>query len=178
VAARRLVVVMLVLLAISTLAAALVPAPKNSERTETGTTERKAGQKRNAPAADGELLDGRIDARAGRPKELRIERGDQLSLAVSAPFGDDVEIPGFGLVETVDRFAPANFDLFATRTGTFPVRAVAADRVLGWIVIGARGSGRCGVSTPRALPEQEPDRSCGRRGAPGPGDGDRSDRRP
>lgn len=170
---------MLVLLGISTLAAALVPAPEDRGKTGTETIKRKARPpQRDAQAARGELVEGRIDARSGRPKELRIERGDQLSLSVSAPFGDEIEIPALGLVETVDRFAPARFDLLASRTGTFPVRAVEADRVLGRIVVGNPRSGRCGVSTPRALREREPDRSCGRRGKREPEAGGRSVRRP
>jgi hypothetical protein len=177
VAARRLVVVMLVLLAISTLAAALVPPPEERTRTGTQTTERKSRQSRD-DRASGELVKGRIDAGRDNPKQLRIERGDQLALTVLAPFGDDVEIPAFGLIETVDPFAAARFDLFANRSGTFPVRAVDANRVLGRIVVGPRGSGRCGVAMPLARPERQPARACSRRGAHGSKGAGRSARKP
>jgi hypothetical protein len=177
VAARRLVIVMLVLLAISTLAAALVPAPEERRATRTQTDERTSPPPHEEPAG-GELLEGRIDARRGDSKQLRAEVGDQIALTVRAPFGDEIEIPAFGLIETVDRFDPARFDIFTTRRGAFAVRAVDTGRVLGRIVVGARGSGRCGVSMPLARRGREPARVCSRRGARESKGDDRSARRP
>lgn len=169
-AARRLVVVMLVLLAVSTLAAALLPQP---ERTETPPAQKQPKQKRPAqetPAAGegGLLLEARMRVGRREPKTVRVQLGDQLQLAVAAPFGDDVEIPALGLTVPVTPYAPAIFDLLADSRGTFPVRTVDSGLLAGRLLVGRPGSGRCGAARPGALPGRESIPSCG------PRDGQRS----
>jgi hypothetical protein len=136
---------MIVLLAISTLAAALLPAP---DREGTTTEPRRpppapiASPKGPSP---GLLLDAGM--RVGTPgKTVRIERGDRLRLAVSVGSGDDVEILGFGLTEAATPFAPARFDLVGRQRGTFAVRAVGSGQSAGRVLVGRRGSGRCGAT--------------------------------
>lgn len=151
-AARRLVVVMLVLLGISTLAAALLPPPEG-KKPASPEHPKPSKEKRTAQAAPrstdtGLLLVARMQVSERRPKTARIERGDELRLEVVAPFGADIEIPGFGLTSPVTPFAPAQFDLLATQPGTFPVRVVESGQLAGRLLVGKPGSGRCGVSTP------------------------------
>jgi hypothetical protein len=152
VAARRLVVVMLVLLGVSTLAAAFLPPPDEPNSTDRERQQAKAKQREPKPAPrrseNGMLLVARLQVSQRRPTAVRIERGDELRLTVIAPFGDDVEIPGFGLTSPVTPYAPAQFDLLATETGNFGVLLVDSGRLAGRILVGKPGSGRCGVSTP------------------------------
>jgi hypothetical protein len=182
VAARRLVIVMLVLLGLSTLAAALLPPPK--ERTATTTEQQKAKHERsrkgNAPRETnrGMLLVARMRISNRPPKTVRIERGDELRLGVGAPFGDDIEIPGLGRTATVTASAPAEFDLFASRIGTFPVRAVDSGRLAGRLLVGKPGTGYCGVSTPATPRGRASTPSCARLGKPGSGGPGRSSRQP
>ena len=68
-----------------------------------------------------------------QPPTIVLRPGDQLQLAVSGSFGDEITIPGFGLTETMTRFAPASFDLIVDRAGRFPIRAIGADRLVGRI---------------------------------------------
>ena len=109
------------------------------------------------------LASARVDAAAMAPALLGIESGDQLALEVSAPFADQIEIAGLGLVQPVSRFTPADFDVLAPHRGSFAVRALDADRVVARILVAAPGSGRCGVSIPAARrgPARAP--ACGRR---------------
>src|ERR1700730_1709249 len=143
---------MLVLLAISSLAAALLPGPKPKRATTTTTKPSKPKQGTTAsvprPAPTGLLLVSRMRISHQPPKTVRIERGDELRLEVAAPFGDDVEIPGLGLTTAVTPFAPAQFDLFASRIGSYPVTTVDSGRLAGLLLVGKPGTGRCGVSTP------------------------------
>jgi hypothetical protein len=178
VAARRLVVVMLVLLAISTLAAALIPPPSKQAPSTEESTGATTEPTQSAPSGGGKLVNARIDVGNAPAPTVVVERGDQLVLDVSAPFGDDIEIPAFGVTETVDPFAPAHFDLFANSRGTFPIRAVDARRVVGRIVVGPPGSGRCGVSTPLAPPGPATSRSCGPHDGRGSEAGGRSAQQP
>jgi hypothetical protein len=174
VAARRLVVVMLVLLAISTLVTALLPRP---DRDKTAPVTTAPGRKQPVdvpprPTETGLDLVARLRAGSAGPKTVRIERGDELRLDVVAPFGADVEIPGFGLTEPVTPFSAAQFDLLATSTGTYPVRIVDPVQLVGRVVVGKAGGGRCGVSTPATPQGRGSTPSCRhreRRSSPGRG---------
>jgi hypothetical protein len=120
-AARRLLIVMLVLLGISTLAAALVPPPER-ESTQTETTNSTAT--RAQEPRHGERVAAEVSAsRRGRPERVRVSTGDQLALVVNAPRPAEVAIPAFGLIEFADRGAPARFDILIERSGRFDVTA-------------------------------------------------------
>ncbi len=177
-AARRLVVVMLVLLAISTLATVLLPRPDHRVTPATTTTREPPVDVSPPRAATGLLLVARMQISGGQPKTVRIERGDELRLEVEAPFGADVEIPGFGLTEPVTPFAAASFDLLATATGRFPVRIVDPQRLVGQVLVGRPDSGRCGVSTPATPQGRGSTRSCDHRETPSSPARGRSARQP
>jgi hypothetical protein len=141
-AARRLILVMLVLLVLSSAVAALIPvdrAERDDTTTETRTTQRP-------PTPTGELVTARIDANAREAKRIRAHTGDQLELTVSASGPGQVEIIALGVFEGVDRLTPASIDLLLFDPGTFPVRLLAPDagtgagRVIGRIVVRGAGS--------------------------------------
>jgi hypothetical protein len=182
VAARRLVVVMLVLLGISTLVAALLPPPKSPDSTTPKHAQRRAGaaqdrvDKRASPS--GLLLVARIPASSARPKRVGIERGDELRLTVTAPFGADVEIPGFGLTTPVTPYAGAQFDLFATDRGNYAVRIADSGRVVGRVLVARPGHGRCGVATPATPQGRASAPACDLRGERVSAGRGRSSRRP
>jgi hypothetical protein len=141
---------MLVLLAISTLVTALLPRP-DRDKTAPLTTKPEPKKQIEAPPKPAERgldLVARMQAGAGGPKSVRIERGDGLRLDVVARFGADVEIPGFGLTQPVTPFAAAQFEIFASERGTFPVRVVDPIQLVGRVLVGRPDAGRCGVSTP------------------------------
>jgi hypothetical protein len=131
-AARRLVFVMLVLLFISTLAAALVPAPdtdeepESTQRSTTEATARPTGQRRAET----------VDAAAKRPATIRVTAGDQLALAVRSPRAEQVEIAGLGQLEDADPAVPARFDLLLTGPGVYAVRFLGSERLIARIEVG------------------------------------------
>jgi hypothetical protein len=119
-AARRLILVMLALLVLSSIAAALIPVERDrlSPR-ETTTT----------PAAEptvpaGTFVHRRVSAEAPKPARIRLEVGDQLDLVVTAKRAGQVEIQAFGEFDDVDPDFPARFDLLALEPGDFAVRLV------------------------------------------------------
>jgi hypothetical protein len=145
VAARRLILVMLVLLVLSSIAAALIPVDRDRlhDQSSTQTTMQPAP---TAPPR-GELFRRTLPADASRPATLRIAVGDQLALTVTAKHPDMVEIPGFGELENVDPNFPATFDLLAFEPGRFPVRLVEGAGTIATIVVepakrSAKGSAR------------------------------------
>ncbi len=130
-AARRLVIVMLLLLGVSTLAAAL--APPRSQRTGPAST--TSTQTDPATPTGGELVRETIDAQANRPQRFRIGVGDQLSLEVYSTRVVQVEIPRLGLTDNAAPLSPARFDLLAEREGSFEVRLQASRRAIGVIEV-------------------------------------------
>jgi hypothetical protein len=139
-AARRLLIVLIILLVISTIAAFLAPGPGNDARPPAtiGSTTTTTATARE-PAPSGRLIRASIDADADSPQTVRLRLGDQLSLRVSSRASDQLEIVGLGLVEAVDRDAPALFDVFADRPGSYPVLLLRADKTVGTIKIEGRG---------------------------------------
>jgi hypothetical protein len=136
VAARRLILVMLVLLVLSSILAALIPVDRNQARN--GSTS-SVTTTTVAPLPTGKLLHRTIATDDPTPKRIKLNLGDQLELTVtSAKLADQVEIPAFGELENVDPNLPARFDLLALEPGSFAVRLVEAKRVIGRIEVAPR----------------------------------------
>lgn len=141
-AARRLIIVMVVLLGISTVAAAVAPRSGNDSGSDPanprpGTPARGAGGGSTGYAPLGESGVERVHVRISNAatRTIFVAPGDELVLTVSGSFGDDIEIPGLGLVETMTENAPAVFDILVDEAGTFGVRAVEADRLVATIEV-------------------------------------------
>ena len=137
-AARRLILVMLVLLVLSSAVAALIPVERKALDDTSSTTTTTVQE----PPAAGELVQHKLDADAKRPDTIRIAKGDQLELTVTASQPGQIEIEALGVFEAVDRSFPAHLDLLPADPGTYPVRLVpdepAGDRgrVVGRVVVG------------------------------------------
>jgi hypothetical protein len=132
VAARRLILVMLALLVLSSIAAALIPVERSRlpvESTSTKPTEP------GIPA--GTFVHRTVSAQASRPAKIALEVGDQLGLTVRTSRAGLVEIPAFGELQNADPGLPAHFDLLALERGRFPVRLVDR-RTVAMLVVSGR----------------------------------------
>lgn len=118
--ARRLLVILLVLLGVSTLAAALAP-NRDEDDDEPTTTKAAKPPTAEEKAARGELFKVKVDANAEGDRVVPVEVGDQLTLQVYSRDPDQIEIPDFGLIETVTRDGPATFDILLERPGSYDV---------------------------------------------------------
>lgn len=133
-AARRLLIVMLVLLGVSTLAAALVP-----QRTlnEGGTTATQATT--TAPTATPNfafLRPTKITVGGKKfPVVSPIHVGDQLRLLVRSRFPAEISIPEFGLVGFASPDAPARFELLPDTPGRFGILFAATGEPAGQIKV-------------------------------------------
>ena len=142
-AARRLLIVMLILLGLSTLAAALVPPQSLKEGTGTTTTEATLPIPPDT-VPRGNALTAKVDVGEGSVPVVPISVGDQLSLVITSKQPDELEIPLLGLVEPIGPDEPAHFDIFATQPGSYGIRFVAADTI----------AARIEVSAPKAKPKK------------------------
>lgn len=135
-AARRLLIIMLVLLGISTLAAALVGnRPLRGEGT--GSTIASETEPTVPPdtVPEGEPLGISVIVGGAKVKVIPMKVGDQLALILRSRKTDLLEIPALGLLEPVAPNAPARFDVFAQEAGSYGVRLVNADRVVARIEV-------------------------------------------
>jgi hypothetical protein len=144
-AARRLIAVMLVLLFLSSLAAALAPVDRQEDETSTTTTSEPA---QPAASTQGKLVRETLDARHKPGGVVKASVGDQLQLKVTAPRPGTVELVRLGPTEDVDPIAPARFDvLLDVAAGRYPVRILETGRRLGTIVVVDQPSSSDGVSS-------------------------------
>jgi hypothetical protein len=147
-AARRLIAVMLVLLFLSSLAAALAPVePQRDEETSTATTEAPP----EATLTGNDPVRKTLAADPKDPPRVKAAVGDQLQLRVTSKRAATLELVRLGPTEDVDPAAPALFDVLLDRKGRFPIRELETDRKVGEIRV-----------SPRARKESAPGRARSR----------------
>jgi hypothetical protein len=151
-AARRLLIVMLVLLGFSTLAAALVQPPAQQEGTGSTIAEETEPTIPD-PLPKGKGLGFDFEVGGEKIQVVQAEVGDQLSLVISSKRSDLLEIPAFGLLEAVGPGSPARFQLLVREPGAYGIRFVEANRVVARIEARGRGD----ASRSRAPGESAPD---------------------
>jgi hypothetical protein len=151
-AARRLLIVMLILLGLSTLAAALVPPQSLKEGTGTTTTE--ATQPVPADTVPhGQCLSADITVGEGAVPVVPLPVGDQLSLKISSNQSDELEVPRLGLVEVVAPDLPAHFNILAESPGSYGIRFVNADMLAARVEVTPRP--KAGGKEPRSRAPSE-----------------------
>jgi hypothetical protein len=154
-AARRLLIVMLILLGLSTLAAALVPPRTLRGGTTTGatTTQPTVTAPPVVPPGGQDVpvtftVGGKtVPVVACRPSTDKrqcspIVVGDQLSLVIHSRVADELEIPAFGLVKAVDPSAPALFDLLPESPGTYAINFASNGQLAAQIKVMPRGKAK------------------------------------
>ena len=146
-AARRLLIIMLVLLGLSTLAAAMVDTRSLREE-GTGSTIASETETQptttTEPEPPGRLLKP-LTIRVGPDRKVVVvpmEVGDQLPLTVRSKAADQLEIGALGLLQPVSPEAPAHFDILATAAGTYGMRLVESDDVVARIEVSKTAKAR------------------------------------
>jgi hypothetical protein len=133
-AARRLIIVLVVLFAISIGAALLAPDRRSSllgsDRSSTTTTTTTTATRR---LPQDEMIRERIDASAAKPESVDVMVGDQLELVVASNRARLVEIPAFGVTADAVPRAPASFNLLLREAGRVPVRDAETGALVGRI---------------------------------------------
>lgn len=144
-AARRLIIVMLILLGISTLLAAALPDRVRDAEDEqtasettgtatdtTGTATAEAGDQKPAKSSQKYLT---LDADKRKIQVIPLDAGDVLNLTVVSSTDDLVDLQDLGYVGVVGPDIPATFSIFADRPGVYGIRLVEAARTVGRIEV-------------------------------------------
>lgn len=138
-AARRLLILMVILLGISTLLAAALPDRVRDAEEEQGASEtvNETATPTETTAESGspklcEIVECRvIDADEPKISVIPLEAGDQLVLRVDYSKSDFVEIEKLGFIDFVGPDNPATFDVLADRVGDYGISLVEAGRPIG-----------------------------------------------
>jgi hypothetical protein len=156
-AARRLIIVLLILLGISTLAAALVPQHSlRRQRTVVPTATAPVTTTQTTPALPGRTLAAKVVVggrhvpvvagpvcqeaapKCGEP----IHVGDQLVLLVYAKPAVQLAVPAFGEVAFAAPNAAARFALLPSAAGTIGIVFAGTDRVAAKVQVLTRGQAK------------------------------------
>ncbi len=156
-AARRLLIVMLVLLGISSVIAVITPNPRkeaaereeqvsgasgatgaSGETGETGPADGDPARPASIEAAASAVATGPIerDLEAGdEVKPIDVKPGRRLILRVKAPEPAEITVPDLGLTAFAGPYAPAYLDLLVpARTGRYPIFSAAPGDPTGEVV--------------------------------------------
>ncbi len=142
-AARRLLIVMLVLLGISTLAAALVPQHSLRDGTTSATTTTQPTTTTAAVPSPAFLPPTKITVGVKKfPVVSPVRVGQQLVLLVASRFPTQLEIQEFGQLGFASPNAPARFELLPTAPGTVGIQFLPSGKVAAQIRVVAPGAGK------------------------------------
>ncbi len=136
-AARRLIIVLVMLFAISILAASIAPDRRGGliGDDSTSTTSETTTTTTSAPSPSGDALTVRIDASTTDPEKVEAFVGDQLELNVGSERAREIEIAEFGVTETAAPYAPADFNLLLREAGRLAITDADTGQILGRLVI-------------------------------------------
>ena len=140
-AARRLLILLLAVLAISTLAAALIGPRATRESPAPSTTAGEPARGRQARDRSGRLIEKTVEAGRRRPETIRLRPGDQLELTVRSRLPGQVEVVRLGLLEDVGPDVPAHLSLLPSELGRYRVRIAGRGRAVAVVVVSAAGGG-------------------------------------
>ena len=124
--ARRLLIALALLMAITALAAGVAPRERASQDDASPTPSASV-----APAA--EPVEATLDA-ASEGQRVKAKVGQIVRIVVNTDTLYSVELGDLG-TETADPESPARFELLADAPGTYPIELLEADRRIGELEI-------------------------------------------
>jgi hypothetical protein len=136
---RRLLVLVVVLMGLTALAASLAPPPERPHGTRATPTATPAPSASAAPAPapqqEGTVTARLSAARGAVPRDVTAALGDIVQLVVSGDVVDTVSIPGEAVLEPIDPDSPARVELYADTAGSYPIRLLDTGRRIGTLRI-------------------------------------------
>ena len=141
--ARRILLVLAILLLVTAAAASVVPVPEETvpERPDQAPPEHPQDRVPEAVEPPAEVGGGATEVEfsaRGKPHTEQVEPDAHVIVTVEAPRPGEVELAGLGRIAPVAPPTPGTFDLFTDRPGRFPVLYIPAgggERRLGTLVV-------------------------------------------
>jgi uncharacterized low-complexity protein len=96
---------------------------------ETNTTDTSTGETQETTSAKPEV--NRIDIKGGEPvggaKDIKVKKGDRVTIVVSADAEDDIHLHGYDIEKSVEPGKPATFKFTANIEGIFEIESHVAE---------------------------------------------------
>lgn len=137
--ARRILLVLAIILLVTAAAASIVPAPEEPAPERPERSEPPGAEAVVPPADPGGGATEVVFSAQGKPQARSVEQDSHVIVTVEGPELGEVELAGLGRIAPLAPQTPAIFDLFTDRPGRFPVLYMPADggeRRLGTLVVG------------------------------------------
>ncbi len=127
--ARRLLILAVVLMLLTALAAAIAP----RDRVEPGTPVQDPA---SVLEPTGKTVTRSISAKAGSETSVKVRRGDMLELEVEGDTLDTVLLERLDRLDGIEPTTPARFNMLVEApAGTYPIRLIESDTRIGRIQI-------------------------------------------
>jgi len=126
--ARRVLVLLAVLMGLSALAAGVAPR-------EPAPREGAAPSPRVSAAPPERPVERTVDAGAAAPARVEARVGQIVVLEVRSDELDSVSLGELGQIEPVESDSPARFELLAEEAGSYPIELLEAGRQIGTLEI-------------------------------------------
>lgn len=124
---RRVTILFAGLLALSVIVSIAVPRPEPIDDPTPRTV---------AAPPSGGVLTAAVSGTLPRDKIIRAKVGELIELTVTSPGPDSVSIEAFGLTDSADPRAPAQFSFLADRRGNFDVKLTLGEgKTVGRLVV-------------------------------------------
>ena len=99
--------------------------------TSTTTTSTKTSTEQNHETAPAEPAVHRIEIKGGKPvggvQDIKVTKGDQVTIVVSADAEDDIHLHGYDIEKPVEPGKPATFRFTADIEGIFEIESHVAE---------------------------------------------------
>jgi hypothetical protein len=99
--------------------------------TSTTTTSTKTSTEQNHETAPAEPAVHRIEIKGGKPvggvQDIKVTKGDQVTIVVSADAEDDIHLHGYDIEKPVEPGKPATFKFTADIEGIFEIESHVAE---------------------------------------------------
>lgn len=126
--ARRMLMFVAILLAVTALTAGLAPPPPRDAGSGPGAT---SGPPEHTSGSA--VVDRTLSADDVRPVTIELEHGDLLRLTVTGSEADAVELQGLAGLRALTPGTPVTFDVLADAPGEYPVVLAQAARTIGTV---------------------------------------------
>lgn len=130
--ARRMLMFVAILLAVTALTAGLAPPPpRNVDRSP-------AAPGPAGPSTGSDVVERTLDADRSQLYSVAVEQGDLLRLTVTGSEPDAVELQGLAGVRALAPETPVIFDVLVDAPGEYPVVLLQAARTIGTVRVVSR----------------------------------------
>jgi plastocyanin len=125
------IALLLAAVAVAVVAVVVATSSGGDDSEPAGLTETTAQTETTATETTAEPAETRIEIEGGKvvggPADIKVKKGDHVSIVVSADAPDDIHLHGYDIEKPVEPGKPARFDFTADIEGIFEIESHVAE---------------------------------------------------